>query len=255
MNLKKKVILTSAALGATLCFFSNKTVATVTVNSAKPNNAIYLGGKSSKKATPKTSISTASSKTKVNSKIQINKSKTKVIEPEEEKEQLSNTIVSKSSVHVNKNTPFYDSFGKKTKKIAKKNAFYKIYQIKTLNNHTYYKTNSDLWLLAKSTNGEVWYKQVSNTTMILTTDKKGNLSYSVYDPAPTVTNLITKHNAYVYDNRGQLSRTKYGTITLVKKGTVLKGYSIKRVAGKKFYITNLGWIKYNNLEKVKIHKK
>lgn len=91
--------------------------------------------------------------------------------------------------------------------------------------------------------------------MILTTDKKGNLSYSVYNPVPTVTSLITKHNAYVYNNAGQLRRTKYGTITLIKKGTLLKGYSIKRVEGKKFYITNHGWIKYNNLEKVKIRKK
>ena len=255
MNLKKKVILTSAALGAALCLFSNKAIATVTINPAKPTNVIHLGGTPSKKATPKTSISSINSKAKGNSQTQINKSKTKVIEPEDEEEQLSNTIISKSSVRLNKNASFYDSFGKKSKKIAKKNSLYKIYQIKTLNNQTYYKTKSDLWLLAKSTNGEVWYKQSPNNTMILTTDKKGNLSYSIYNPAPTVTNLITKHNAYVYDNTGQLNRTKYGTITLIKKGTILKGYSIKRVAGKKFYITNRGWIKYNNLEKVKIRKK
>ncbi|MDE7056789.1 MAG: SLAP domain-containing protein, partial [Lactobacillus sp.] len=216
-------------------------------------NVIHLGGTSSKKITSKTSISFTNSKTKGTS--QTNKSKTKIIEPEDKEEQLSNTIVSKSSVRLNKNAPFYDSFGKELKKTAKKNTLYKIYQIKTLNNHTYYKTKSDLWLLAKSTSGEVWYNQASNNTMILTTDKKGNLFYSVYNPAPTVTSLITKHNAYVYNNAGQLRSTKYGTITLIKKGTVLKGYSIKRVAGKKFYITNHGWIKYNNLEKVKIRKK
>lgn len=250
MSLKKKVILTSAALGATLCLFSNEAIATVTVNPAKPTNVIHLGGNPSKKATSKTSITSTNSKTS-----QTDKSKTKVIGPEDEEEQLSNTIVSKSSVRLNKNAPFYNSFGKKLKKLAKKNTLYKIYQIKTLNNHTYYKTKSDLWLLAKSTNGEVWYKQVSNNIMILTTDKKGNLSYSVYNPVPTVTSLITKHNAYVYNNAGQLRRTKYGTITLIKKGTILKGYSIKRVVGKKFYITNHGWIKYNNLEKVKIRKK
>ena len=40
MSLKKKVILTSAALGATLCLFSNEAIATVTVNPAKPTNVM-----------------------------------------------------------------------------------------------------------------------------------------------------------------------------------------------------------------------
>lgn len=92
MSLKKKVILTFAALGATLCLFSNDAIATVTVNPAKPTNVIHLGGTPSKKATSKTS--------------QTDKSKTKVIGPEDEEEQLSNTIVSKSSVRLNKNAPF-----------------------------------------------------------------------------------------------------------------------------------------------------
>lgn len=181
--------------------------------------------------------------------------KTKVQLDEDNEDQLFNTIVKTSKVTLNHNAHFYNSKGKKQKKTAKKNKSYTIYQIRTIDTTTYYKTKNNLWLKANDVRGSVQYQENEYSVMTLTTDKKGKLSYAVTLPDPSIKNLVVTHNSYVYDNNGQLQLGKKGTITLLKKGKKIKGYSIRKVHGKKFYITNYGWIKYKNLTEVKTSKK
>ena len=83
--------------------------------------------------------------------------------------------------------------------------------------------------------------------MIITTNKKGRVTYSSYTPV-SATTLRVKHNAYVYNNRGMLNK---GTVKVIKKGRCVKAYSLHVLNGKKFYLTNYGWLKAANLTKTK----
>lgn len=69
--------------------------------------------------------------------------------------------------------------------------------------------------------------------MNLITDKKGNLSYSIDNSNPVIKEMITKHNAYIYDNNGQLDLSKKGTVFLIKKGKKVKAYAIRKIRNKK----------------------
>lgn len=174
---------------------------------------------------------------------------------EDDQEQLFNTIVKTSKVTLNHKAHFYNSAGKKQKKTAKKNKSYTIYQIRTIDNDTYYKTKSNLWLKSTDVRGKVQYQENEYSMMTLTTNKKGKLSYAVTLPDPSIKTLVVKHNSYVYDNNGLLQLGKKNTVTLIKKGKKVKGYGVRKVRGKKFYITNYGWLKYKNLTEVKTSKK
>ncbi|TSO25759.1 SLAP domain-containing protein [Lactobacillus sp. LL6] len=177
-----------------------------------------------------------------------NTKKSKMVLDEEEPNQLLNTIVKNSRVTLNHKTNFYNSEGKKEKKVAKKNKSYTIYQIRTIDKDTFYKTKNNLWLKSDDVRGTVQYQENEFSIMNLTTDKKGDLSYSIDNSHPIIKEMTVKHNSYVYDNDGQLDLNKKGNVTLIKKGKKVKAYAIREVANKKFYITNYGWIKYKNLE-------
>lgn len=153
-----------------------------------------------------------------------------------------------SYVILNKNTYFVNDQNKKTKSLAKKGKGYRIYYVRYSGSKIFYGISKKKWLPASSTRGTVWYKEDNNNTMILSTNKKGVLSYQLHE-AVNVVNLILKRNSYVYDDQGLLERNKNNGITVLKKGKKLKGYSIRTVNGKKFYITNYGWIKFNNVQK------
>lgn len=162
---------------------------------------------------------------KVNPAVKIKSTKTKkdkIIPDEEEPNQLLNTIVNSSKVSLNHKANFYNSEGKKQKKIAKKNKSYTIYQIRTIDKNTFYKTKNNLWLKSDDVRGTVQYQENEFSIMNLTTDKKGNLSYSIDNSNPVIKEMITKHNAYIYDNNGQLDLSKKGTVSLIKKVKKLK---------------------------------
>ena len=42
-----------------------------------------------------------------------------------------------------------------------------------------------------------------------------------------------------------------GTVKVIKKGRCVKAYSLHVLNGKKFYLTNYGWLKAANLTKTK----
>ena len=153
-----------------------------------------------------------------------------------------------SYVVVNKNTNFINGQNKNTKSIAKKGKGYRIYYVRYSGSKIFYGVSKNKWLPASVTHGTVWYKEDNNNTMILSTNKKGQLSYQLYE-AVNIIDLILKRNSYVYDDQGMLERNKDNSIIVLKKGKKLKGYSVRNVNGKKFYITNHGWIKFNNVEK------
>lgn len=155
------------------------------------------------------------------------------------------TISKKSYVITNKNTTFLTSKNRKTKTKAKKGKGYRIYYLR-FGKRIYYATKAKKWLPASATHGTVWYKS-GNDTMVLTSNKKGRVSYTVYDPAQIIP-LTVKHNAYVYNSHGLLNK---GTVKLIRKGTRVKGYSRRKVRGTTFYITNKGWLKAANLTKTK----
>lgn len=155
------------------------------------------------------------------------------------------TISSKSYVVLNKKTNFLTLQNKRTKSVARKGQGYRVYYLR-FGKQAYYGTKNKKWLPASATYGTVWYGPRSNQ-MILSTSKKGKLSYSIYDPAATVS-LTVKHNSYVYNDRGMLN---HGTIKVVKKGSRVKGYSLHKINGINFYLTNKGWLKAANLAKTK----
>lgn len=156
------------------------------------------------------------------------------------------TFPNNSYVVLNKNTNFVTLSNKKTKSVAKKGSGYRIYYARYSGSIIYYGTKTKKWLPSSSTRGTVWYKEDNNNMMILSTDKKGVLSYQLYNPVNAIA-LKTKRNSYVYNDQGQLNQ---GTVTVIKKGTKLTGYDQKTVNGIKFYITDQGWIKANNLTQV-----
>lgn len=230
MNLRKKaimVMLAASMMGISSPVFAAK-------NSQKSNDKVV-------KVTKKTKV-----KEIAESDVQLD---------EDNEDQLFNTIVKRSKVTLNHKAHFYDSNGKKQKKTAKKNKSYTIYQIRTIDADTYYKTKNNLWLKSSDVRGSVQYQENEYSVMTLKTNKKGKLSYTITLPDPSIKDLVVKHNSYVYDNNGLLQLGKNSTVTLLKKGKKLKGYGVRKVHGKKFYITNYGWIKYKNLAKVKTSKK
>lgn len=231
MNLNKKTII--VMLSASLMGISTPVFAAKNTQKSNDNKVVQVVKESTAKAATKTEISL----------------------DEDNEDQLFNAIVKKSKVTLNHKAHFYNSKGKKQKKTTKKNKSYTIYQIRTIDNDTYYKTKSNLWLKSSDVRGSVQYQENEYSMMTLTTNKKGKLSYKITLPDPSIKDLVVKHNSYVYDNNGQLQLGKNSTVTLLKKGKKIKGYSVREVHGKKFYITNYGWIKYKNLAEVKTSKK
>lgn len=162
------------------------------------------------------------------------------------KAKTSPTISDHSYIVLNQATTLLNNNLQKTKKKAKKGQGYRIYRFENNKNQIYYALKNNLWLPAKSTHGTVWYRE-NNSIVVLTTNKKGQLSYSFYDAASQIKNLVVTHNAYVYTSRGLIQRNKYGTITLLKKGRKLRGYYISKLNGQNFYITDHGWVKTKNV--------
>lgn len=159
-------------------------------------------------------------------------------------------ISTHSYVVLNQNTAFLTSTLRKSKKKAWRGRGYRIYYLKRQKNQLYYATKNKLWLPAKLTHGTVWYQE-NNNTVVLATNKKGQLSYSFYDLTSQVKNLVVRHNAYVYRSNGQVQRNQNGTVTVLKKGRRLRGYYMSKVNGQNFYITNNGWVKAKNVAVVK----
>ena len=199
-------------------------------------------------------VSPAKTKNKVKNSTKIVK-KGKIILDEEQPNQLLDAIVKSSKVTLNHRANFYDSNGKKDNKTAKKNKTYTIYQIRTINNDTFYKTKNNLWLKSDDVRGTVKYQENEFSAISLITNKKGKLTYLIDNSNPVIKEMIVKYNSYVYDNSGQLDLSKKGTVTLIKKGKKVKSYGVRKVGNKKFYITDSGWIKYKNLEEIKNSKK
>lgn len=160
------------------------------------------------------------------------------------------TDAQKSYVVLNKKTAFLNNQGKKTKKYTAKGRGYRIYSLKTLGKQIYYRTKSKLWLPAETTHGTVWYDENSSNTMIVTTNKKGQISYSLYSSAQSTKEVILKRNSYVYTNQGLLKKDKHNAITLLKKGQKLKCYSYIYVHGTRYCVTDQGWVKANNVTAV-----
>lgn len=158
-----------------------------------------------------------------------------------------------SYIILNRNSYYYNNENKRTKSRLKKNHGYRIYYVRHSGERTFYGTKTKKWILSSATRGTVWYQEDDNNTMILTTNKKGKLSYTLYDPAQ-VTPLILKRNSYIYNDQGILQLEKGGTVTTLKKGRKVKGYSLQKVNGQKFYITDQGWIKANNVAVYKATK-
>lgn len=157
------------------------------------------------------------------------------------------TTSSKTSyVFLNKDTNFVTINNKKIKSVAKKGSGYRIYYARYSGSIIYYGTKTKKWLPSSSTRGTVWYKEDNNNMMILSTNKKGALSYQLYNLVNVIA-LKTKRNSYVYNDQGQLNK---GTVTVIKKGTRITGYEQKTINGTSFYITDQGWIKANNLIQV-----
>lgn len=179
----------------------------------------------------------------------ITKSKTqKQVKNDRKSTKVLTTYSKLSYIVLNKNTHFVNDQNKKTKSLAKKGKGYRIFYVRYKGSKIFYGISKKKWLPASSTRGTVWYKEDNNNTMILSTNKKGTLSYQLHE-AVNVVNLVLKRNSYVYDDQGLLERNKNNGIIVLKKGKKLKGYSIRTVNGKKFYITNYGWIKFNNVQK------
>lgn len=155
------------------------------------------------------------------------------------------TISKNSYVTLNRNTHFYSSKNHQLKNKAKKKAGFRIYYVR-FGKQIYYANKSKKWLRATDTHGSVRYR-TGNNIMIITTNKKGRVTYSSYTPV-SATTLRVKHNAYVYNNRGMLNK---GTVKVIKKGQRVKAYSLHVLNGKKFYLTNYGWLKAANLTKTK----
>lgn len=162
------------------------------------------------------------------------------------KTKASKTISDHSYIVLNQSTTLLNNNLQKTKKKAKKGRGYRIYRFESSKNQVYYGLKNNLWLPAKLTHGTVWYQE-NNNTVVLTTNKKGRLSYSFYDATSQIKNLVVTHNAYVYTSSGLIQRGKYGTVTLLKKGRKLRGYYTSKLNGQNFYITNYGWIKAKNV--------
>lgn len=158
------------------------------------------------------------------------------------------TITGKSYVVLNQKTHFYNRHGKKSKKIARKGAGFRIYQVQT-KKQIFYETKNHLWLPAKATHGTVWYQESNKQPMILTTNRKGRLVYLLYEPVTRGAKMIVKHNAYVYDRRGLLQRNKKGNVLLLLKGQEVTAYDKERIGRQTFYVTDHGWLKANNLRK------
>ena len=157
------------------------------------------------------------------------------------------TVSKNSYVVLKKNTYFLTSKNKKTKTLAKKGKGYRIYYLR-YGKKIYYATKNKQWLPISAVYGTVWYKAVGGSMMVLTTKKtKSTVTYTTYDPVAT-TSLVLKRNSYVYNSRGYLNK---GTVKVLKKGTRLKGYSIQKVNGTSFYVTNKCWIKAKNVSKTK----
>lgn len=156
----------------------------------------------------------------------------------------------RSYVILLKDQAYLTSKLKASKKLIKKKAIFSVAYVRFTDKQVYYANKNHQWIPAASTHGTVWYQEDAHTIMVLSTDKKGKLSYILYNPAK-VTRLLLTHNSYVYDAQGQLFLSKKSTITNLKKGQVLDGYSSQTVNGKKFYLTNKGWIKASNAKVVK----
>lgn len=129
------------------------------------------------------------------------------------------------------------------KSSAYKGKKYQIYYVRYTGNRAYYGLKNNKWILANNTRGIVYYKEGPNELELIT-DKKGRLVYQMQVIATKVS-LVLKRNAYIYNNRGQLSE---GTIVLLRKGLHLTGYSVHTIRGTKFYLTNMGWIKAANVQ-------
>lgn len=164
------------------------------------------------------------------------------------------TDAQKSYVVLNINSTFLNNQGKKTKKIAKKGQGYRIYYLKTKKNEIYYRTKNKLWLSARATHGTVWYTENSSNTMIITTNKKGQLAYTLYSSPQIAQRVILKRNSYVYTNQGILKKDKHNAITLLKKGQRLKSYSYIYVHGVKYCVTDHGWIKAANVSAERVNQ-
>lgn len=161
--------------------------------------------------------------------------------------QIIKTDATKSYVVLNKNTNFLNQKNQKSKKTAAQGKGYRIYYLKTVASQLYYGTKQKMWLPAKMTHGTVWYSENSTNMMVLTTSKKGRLSYSLYEIAQKQP-LVVIHNAYVYNNQGLLAKNKNNALTVLKKGQKLVAYTTSQVNGNKFYVTNRGWIKVRNAQ-------
>lgn len=157
------------------------------------------------------------------------------------------TDIQKSYVVLNRKTAFLNNQGKKTKKYAIKGRGYRIYYLKTKGKQIYYQTKNKLWLPAENTHGTVWYAENSSNTMIVTTNKKGQISYSLYSSVQSTKEVTLKRNSYVYTNQGLLKKDKHNAITLLKKGQKLKCYSYIYVHGTRYCVTNQGWVKAANV--------
>ncbi|WP_251716657.1 hypothetical protein [Lactobacillus agrestimuris] len=220
MKIRKSLLIALSMIG--LASFSNSVIAANT-----------------KKATTQITKKTVASKDKSKSK--------------QEKVEKIKTYSKISYVVLNKNTNFVDSQNKKLKTVAKKSAGYHINYVRHSGSKIYYGVTSNKWIPATATHGTVWYEESGSNTMILSTNKKGKLAYQIYESV-NITPLVLKRNSYVYNEQGILDKTKSGGITILKKGKKVSGYSVRNVAGTKYYITNYGWIKYNNVAKIQVKK-
>ena len=162
------------------------------------------------------------------------------------------TTNSKNSyVVLNKTTHFLTSKNKSTKKTIKKHQGLRIYYLRYGDNEkVYYAGKDKRWIPSSSTYGTVWYNQNDGSQMILSTNKKGKLSYQVYAPYRRI-KLVLKKNAYIYNSRGLLEK---GTVKMLKKGKKLTAYSVQKIGKIKYYVTNYGWINTHNAKVIKNKK-
>lgn len=158
------------------------------------------------------------------------------------KQEIIATYSKISYVVMNKKAYLVNSNNQKTKHLAQKKRGYRIYYVRYSGSKIYYGLKNKEWLLATNTRGTVWYKEDNFNTMVLTTNKKGQLSYQLYSPVNTKQVVLTR-NSYVYNDQGLLDK---GTVVTLKKGTKITVYQTRTINDTKFYISNQGWIKARN---------
>lgn len=165
-----------------------------------------------------------------------------------------NTYGKNSKIKTTNKVNFVDKNGKKTSKVAPKNASYIIWNVKQIKGELYYsiQTNLKYWLPATATKGTVEYKESDGSKVIYTTNGTSEITVEhtlaskktsttkkkskskTSTSSSKIQKITMKRKAYIYDKNGKRVKNYYGT-SYIGKGVTIKSFGTKTIKGERYY--------------------